>query len=721
MVRIPTLATMVLSTQLLTAAGLGAEPRLTDDTEITRSTRVPPGTYKIVDKAEDGAIHVRGDNLTIDFQGATLDGSRPGEMPDAFTGTGIVLSGRKITLRNVKIRGYKVGIHAIECPGLIVEDADLSGNYQKRLLSTPAAEDGSDWLWPHNNDNHEWTKNYGAALCVEQTEDATIRRIRVRHGQNGIVIDRVSKSKIYDNDCSFLSGWGLAMWRSNDNVITRNAFDFCVRGYSHGVYNRGQDSAGILMFEQNNRNVIAENSVTHGGDGFFGFAGLEALGDKAPPAGFNHKRKGNNENLLIRNDFSYAPAHGIEMTFSFGNKFLENRLVGNAICGVWGGYCQETLIAGNTIENNGEMGYGLERGGINIDSGRANRILDNTFRGNKCGVHLWGPPSPDFMKKPWGSANAPASADNVIAGNTFDGDRLALHLRGTNTGTVFADNTLTNVEKEVDVSAGTTLEEKAGERARWEMPKYPVYGDTRPVGARKQLAGRDKIIVTEWGPYDYTEALVFPGRAFAGKEAVFQVLGPEGTFRVTDVQGEVEVSPREGPLPSKLTVTGKKPGLTSFKVRLDAGGKQLQAEGVLLEAEWKVSFFRWATEDDPREHEDRWKKLISGKPVETKTLPTIDFKWGGGGPSREVGNDHFGTVATTAIELPAGKYRVWTVSDDGIRVWVDDKKVIDDWTWHAPKENTAEVQLEGGKHRLRVEHFEIDGFSQLQVRIEPLP
>jgi len=40
-------------------------------------------------------------------------------------------------------------------------------------------------------------------------------------------------------------------------------------------------------------------------------------------------------NLLVGNDFSYAPAHGIEMTFSFGNVFYHNRLVENAICGIW--------------------------------------------------------------------------------------------------------------------------------------------------------------------------------------------------------------------------------------------------------------------------------------------------------------------------------------------------------------------------------------------------
>ena len=52
-----------------------------------------------------------------------------------------------------------------------------------------------------------------------------------------------------------------------------NRLIFNVRGYSHGVYNRGQDSAGILVYEQSNNNLFYKNNVTHGGDGFFFWAG----------------------------------------------------------------------------------------------------------------------------------------------------------------------------------------------------------------------------------------------------------------------------------------------------------------------------------------------------------------------------------------------------------------------------------------------------------------
>ncbi len=686
-----------------------------EDLRITEDTRVRAGVYRIVDTNDDGAIHVQGDGITVDFQGAELVGCSDKQLPDAFTGKGIVIAGKSVTLRNVKVRGYKVGIYAHDCPGLVIEDADVSGNYQQHLLSTPEAEDGSDWLFPQRNDDNEWMNNYGAGLYVQRADGVTLRRVRARNGQNGIIIDRVNGSKIYDNDCSFLSGWGLAMWRSSRNVITRNAFDFCVRGYSHGVYNRGQDSAGILMFEQNNDNVIAENSATHGGDCFFGFGGEESL-SKA-------ERTGNNGNVLANNDFSYAPAHGIEMTFSFDNKFVGNRMVGNAICGVWGGYSQNTLIAKNLFEDNGEMGYGLERGGVNIEHGADNKIIDNTFKGNKCGVHLWWDDDAALMDKPWIKKNHRGSTHNVIALNTFENNHVAVHLR-VSTDTVFAANRFPGLSKEdiakkIVTTVGSELTPADTYDENWQMPEYPVYGETHPIGARKQLAGRDKIVVTEWGPYNYQDYAVFPTHLAGGEKASLQVLGPSGSFKVSKVTGDVAVTPTEGDLPAVVTVKAPGRGLHPFGIQFEAGGKTLKADGNLLWAEWDVKFFQWQPADDPRQHEDKWKELIAGTPTDQVSVSTIDFRWGGGPPTKKVSGDHFGTVATTTLELPGGKYKIATVSDDGIRVWADDAMVIDDWTWHPPKANDEVVNLKPGRHTFRVEHFEIDGFAQLQVKLEP--
>jgi len=55
-------------------------------------------------------------------------------------------------------------------------------------------------------------------------------------------------------------------------------------------------------------------------------------------------------------------------------------------------------------------------------------------------------------------------------------------------------------------------------------------------------------------------------------------------------------------------------------------------------------------------------------------------------------------------------YKVFTVSNDGVRLWIDDKLVIDDWNDHAAKEDSAEVALVAGKrHAVKMEFYQNGG------------
>ena len=114
-----------------------------------------------------------------------------------------------------------------------------------------------------------------------------------------------------------------------------------------------------------------------------------------------------------------SPAHGIEMTFSEGNQFVRNRLVENAICGVWGGYSSGTLIAENEFTGNGGMAYGLERGAINMEHAADNLIVKNRFLNNKCAVHLWWDNDGALLKYPGVAGTEKGIVGNVIAGNRF--------------------------------------------------------------------------------------------------------------------------------------------------------------------------------------------------------------------------------------------------------------------------------------------------------------
>ena len=729
---------------LLPFGSIGAEARTAlpalelrhNHTVITQSCLVviPQGTV-FSGASEEGAIEIGAAGITIEFaKGSVLRGSPPQTAPDQYRGYGITLNGhRGVTIRQAKITGFWCGLWATNCDDLTLDHIDASDNRRAHLKSTPVAEDESDWLFGHDNDQKEWLTRYAAAMYVERSSGVTVKNSRVWHGQNALCLDRVTGSKIYDNDFSFNSGWGIAMWRCSSNIISRNALDFCIRGYSHGVYNRGQDSAGIFAFEQNNGNIFVENSVTHGGDGFFGFAGREALGEVGEHPVEWYEGRGNSDNFLVRNDFSYAAAHGIENTFSFGNRYLENRIVGNAICGIWAGYSRQTLIARNDIELNGQMGYGLERGGINIDHGGNNIIVHNHFATNQCGVHLWGGANPDFEKKKWAKANGYASVGSSIAANVFNGDLIAFQFRGPGEVTL-GSNLLSGVVTE-------TLDDPAyfirhDTRMRSHPPDTPTFdipGVTHPVGARPELRGRENIIMTDWGPWDHRSPLARLVTS-SGASALYQVLKVTSRdvkieIHGTDVSANLHAVPGH-PDQSNIEVQANRPGVRPFQLKITAGNKPLaEFAGTLLAAQWQVTFFKWPADIDPRKNLEAYHALPNGPTAVSEVLNSLSFKYGMRGPSdlqlsqkitaAKLGRDHFAMIAKTRLPLEAGTWQVSTESDDGVRVSVDGKPVIENWTWHGPTRDTGAVELESPRTvEIVVEHFQIDGYAVLDFSLD---
>ncbi|MDX2016949.1 MAG: right-handed parallel beta-helix repeat-containing protein [Planctomycetota bacterium] len=701
-----------------------------DDTVITQSCRIEiPVGGLIRDANNDGVIIIRTSGITVEFTGPSRLRGAPDRAPsDEMTGIGVrVVGAQNVTLRNMRVSGYKVGLWATNADGLTIENVNASGNFRQRLGSTAEREDPADWLWPHKNDNNEWATNYGAAVKVEDSSDVSISGVLVRRGQNGIILDNVQKSRVFDNDCSYLSGWGLAMWRSSDNVVSRNAFDFCVRGYVHGKYNRGQDSAGILMFEQCSRNIIAENSATHGGDGLFGFAGHEAIGETpAPSEGFDYTRRGCNDNLIINNDFSYAAAHGLEMTFSHGNRIIGNRFAGNAICGIWAGYSQDTLITANTFEENGEGAYGKERGAINIEHGANNRIENNSFARNAVGVRLWADADEALRAKPGVKANYKGSAANIIARNTFEGEPAALELVAT-TGTVFSNNQLKAVGTPIVADEASPVTEAMPDVPGLAKPSYEAAGVRKPVGARAQMAGRDKIVVGQWGPWDRRQPITrWLGRRSDNRIGV-EVLGDvPAVGRTVRGKNMFAETIERADTRQVIVVAGANPGLWPFELLLEGAGLSERYRGVVENFTWEARFFPWTV--DPRENYDGWRAQAQSSGARA-SLAGIDLALGRKGPSAlslseevtaaKLAPDRYGMIATAAVPMQAGKWRVRVVSDDGVRVKIGGQTLVDRWTLHAPTEDVAEFTVtDAAPVPMEIEYFQIEGHAALSVRFE---
>lgn len=712
--------------------GAQSEPeiRLEAGKPITSSVKIARDEYRMPDADDQGAVIIDGENLTVDFQGATLLGA-DGREADQFAGRGIVIRGRNITLRGANVHGYKVGIYAEDVAGLRLERCDVSRNYRQRLKSTLEREDLSDWLYGHENDKNEWLR-YGAGIYLNRCSNATVEHCRARHGQNGLCLVRSDRARVVDCDFSFLSGWGLAMWRSSEGEVFNNKFDWCIRGYSHGVYSRGQDSAGILVYEQCHNNVFAFNSATHSGDGFFLYAGSETL----------HKtgRGGCNGNVVYQNDFSHAAANGIEATFSEGNLFLEN-ILNDCDHGVWAGYSLDSTFERNTIRES--------RNGISIEHGQGNRITGNAMFRGKTGVHLWWDDDRDLLASEFCKVqDGCPSTGNIVFGNHLVEFETGIRLNGDTKSAVF-DNLTFETPKPIVLAgdhAGVKLRLTEGQKfeqaadARGEItlleaddplnrlqpidiaavePRIESFRGVRnaflPDGARR---GRKYIFVDDWGPYDFVDERVFPRRVSGGDQAVVQLLGDGTTFEVTGVNGRVEVEPRKGRLPARITIRSQAEGVESFTVEVRLKDKIERVSGTLLRADWRVAYYTWSEADDPRSGVEAWQRILAGGPKVETTTPALDFVWGARGPAEGVPADRFAAVATARLPLPGGRYRVRTISDDGVRVATDGNEVLSNWTWHGPTEDAAEVTMDEGIHEFRVEYFEIDGHAQLQFRLE---
>ena len=693
-----------------------------DGLEITRSC-VLVCDAPVVDEAGDGVVHVVAAGVEVHFEGELRQElGAPEETP----GVGVVVRAEDVTLLSPRLAGFQTGIWATEADGLRIEGGSLREGFRHRLGSTWEREDPADWLRPHANDDGEWRRRYGAAVCVERTDGVTVAGLRVRTHQNGIVLDRVTDAAVLGCDASFLSGWGLAMWRSSKNRVEGNRFDFCVRGYAHGRYNRGQDSAGILLFEQCCDNVFRRNSATHCGDGVFGFAGREALGEGlAQGEAWAPAETGCNRNLFEHNDLSFAAAHGLELTFSRDNVVRENLFEGNAICGVWYGYGRDSRFEGNVFLRNGDAGYGGERGGLNAEHGQRLEIVGNWFGENGLDLRFWTDEDAHLARTPWALHFGQGAGDIHVL------DSVSPRASGIS---IEALELIAPLYRNRDVlSPGSSFFEPA--------PHDPVEVTTTPgrqapdpkhlrphLLNRVEGRAREAIVVDEFGPYDWRQPWIQPLERNVSLHR-YRVLGPVRASSLLCEESEADVfeSPGgpDGLAHTTIEIqrsTSTLPQEYDISVFIEDEDGVLYAPsliGFFLPLRWWVRLFAWS--EDPREDPDAWREAASQAIANRRD--GLDLQFGTDGPEKYgvmgLPSDGFGTSATTTVVLPPGRYRLETLSDDGIRVLVDGEVVIEDWTWHAATSHAAVFELvDYDTVEIVVEHFELDGAAVLSCALE---
>lgn len=106
--------------------------------------------------------------------------------------------------------------------------------------------------------------------------------------------------------------------------------------------------------------------------------------------------------------------------------------------------------------------------------------------------------------------------------------------------------------------------------------------------------------------------------------------------------------------------------------------------------------------------------------VATRTDPTIDFEYGDGAPPFEDQGGSYSILWTGQVTpLYTETYTFTTINDDGVRLWVDDQLVIDDWNFHGPEERSGTVQLTANQPvSIWLEYFNGGGGGTIQLMWE---
>ena len=667
-------------------------------------------------------IMIDGNDITVDFNNAVLQGSNDKNKPDEMYGLAVLITkgSKNIVLKNANIHGYKVAILADSVSNLTINNCDLSYNWRQHLQSNREREDVSDWMSYHKNEKDEWLR-YGAAIYLKNCIQPIITNNTVTSGQCALMITRCEKAEVYDNNFSFNSGIGIGLYRSSNNHIYHNRLDYNVRGYSDGKYKRGQDSAGILVFEQSSNNTFAFNTATHSGDGFFLWAGQTTM---------DTGEGGCNDNFIYGNDFSYAPTNGIEVTFS-RNLIMKN-IVKGCDHGIWGGYSYDTDITDNRFENN--------RIGIAIEHGQNINLALNGFTNDKTAVKLW---SREKQPDDWIYAKKrnTKSRNYWIAANRFTSNPLALDIMGTDTVVLsgntklFVDEYLKLGDRSENIDTSRDQEFLDMEYQKDERLKF-IKDSSLPKAIVPQ--GKKEMRITEWGPYDFRYPMVWLKNIDSTGLYSFDILGPKGNWAIVQIKGFTIVSKTESVFPASLTaradtnqqnrtmqLTYTGPSFTDrFGKKADSNTNHSFTYGEFQPlSKWNVNWYKWDAAHDPAKDYANFTKLFDESPVQTIVTDKIDYTWWGS-IGKGLPSDSFATVATTKMMLEESTYELGITADDYVKLFVDDKEVIDAWDTQYTEldENThhrINIKLKAGEHSFKIVHAENTGLATLQFYIKP--
>ncbi|MBN1413254.1 MAG: hypothetical protein JW969_20605, partial [Spirochaetales bacterium] len=95
----------------------------------------------------------------------------------------------------------------------------------------------------------------------------------------------------------------------------------------------------------------------------------------------------------------------------------------------------------------------------------------------------------------------------------------------------------------------------------------------------------------------------------------------------------------------------------------------------------------------------------------TRTDSTVNFNWGTGSPNSAIDADTFSVIWTgNVVPLYSQTYTFYATTDDGVRLYVNNQLIIDQWVDRGATESSGNISLSAGnQYPIRMEYYENGG------------
>lgn len=170
-----------------------------------------------------------------------------------------------------------------------------------------------------------------------------------------------------------------------------------------------------------------------------------------------------------------------------------------------------------------------------------------------------------------------------------------------------------------------------------------------------------------------------------------------------------------------------------IKTKLEAAGAKVLVEpGVPLVKGFRMSgkpfppgvIFTDAEQSQPglrgevfaHEQQDMKKAQVEGKPASSRTDAQIDLQWDEAQPIEGIPTS-LASVRWTGVMIPpkSGEYVLGIVAEGAVRLFIDDKRVIDSWRKDPERPLSTTLQLEAGKsYQVRLEYAQLTPKGRIQ-------